>query len=237
MHPELARPVPRNVRMTGTGWANVVLLVVIFGCAAASLVYTSNSALHVYTTRNTLRTSAIETTGHITREWTSGKRSTQHIAYAFAVDRATYSGESTVPGSIWESLKNSEEVNIKYSPADPHINHPAGWEDSIGGALSPFFVTAMLSIGGSLLVRLLRTQRRLVAEGLPALARVTERIKGSRGGYFLKYEFRTETEEIVKGSCAEEETQDVGSTISVIYLPSNPRTSRLYPFETFKVEG
>jgi hypothetical protein len=42
---------------------------------------------------------------------------------------------------------------------------------------------------------------------------------------------------MVKGSCAEEETQEVGSTISVIYLPSNPRTSRHYPIETFKVDG
>ena len=66
---------------------------------------------------------------------------------------------------------------------------------------------------------------------------IRDSIKGSRGGYFLKYEFKTETGEIVKGSCAEEETQEVGSTISVIYLPSNPRTSKLYPIETFKVDG
>jgi hypothetical protein len=234
---ELARPVPRNVRMTGTGWANVALLIVIFGAAAALLVYVSNSALHVYTTRNTLRAGASEAMGQITREWTSGKRSTQHIGYAFEVDAATYSGESTVPGSIWESLEHEGEVKIKYSPADPHINHPADWEDSIGGTLSPLFAVAMLSICGSFLVRLLRTQHRLMAEGLPALARVTERIKGSRGGYFLKYEFRTEAGEIVKGSCSEEETQEVGSTIPVIYMPRNPRTSRLYPFETFKVDG
>jgi hypothetical protein len=234
---ELARPVPRNVRMTGTGWANVVHLIVIFGCAAALLVYVSNSALHVYTTKNALRTDARETMARITREWTSGKRSTPHIGYAFEVDGATYLGEAVVPYSIWDTLERADSVNIRYSPADPRINYPADWEDSVERTLSPLIFVVMLSIVGSFLVRLLRTQRRLVAEGLPALACVTERIKGGRGGYFLKYEFKTETGEIVKGSCAEEETQEVGSTISVIYLPSNSRTSKLYPFETFKVDG
>jgi hypothetical protein len=234
---ELAQPIPRNVRMTGTGWANVALLIVIFGGAAALLVHVSNAAFHIYTTRNTLRTGASETTAQITREWISGKRSTQHIGYAFVVDGANYSGEAVVPASIWESLKDAGAVNIKYFPSDPRINHPAEWEDSIGQSLSPLFMTAMLLIAGSVLVRLLRTQHRLVAEGLPALACVTERVKGNRGGYFLKYEFRTETGEIANGGCAEEETQAVGSTISVIYLPSNPRASRLYPIETFKVDG
>jgi hypothetical protein len=235
---ELARPVPRNVRMTGTGWANVVLLMVIFGAAAAFLVYESNTAFHIYSNRDTLRTGASDTTAQITREWTSGKRSsTQHIGYAFQVGGTTYSGEAIVPKTIWENLKNAGVVNIKYSPSDPRINYPADWEDSLARAFSPLIFVAMLLLFGAVLLRLLRTQYRLVAEGLPALARVTERIKGGRGGYFLKYEFRTETGEIVKDSCAEEETQEVGSTISVIYLPSNPRTSKLYPIETFKVDG
>ena len=237
MFAELARPVPRNVRMTGTGWANVALLMVIFGAEAAFLVYASNDAFHIYTTRNTLRAGASETTGQIMREWVSEKRSTQHIGYAFTVDGTTYSGESIVPKNLWESLKNAEGVKIKYSPADPRINHPADWEDSTNGVWSRLVFPAMLSVFGVVLLRLLRAQRRLVAEGLPALACVTERIKRGRGGYFLKYEFRTGTGEMVKGSCAEEETQEVGSTISVIYLPSNPRTSRHYPIETFKVDG
>jgi hypothetical protein len=235
--PELARPVPRTVRVTGTGWANVALLMVIFGVAAASLVYVSNSALHVYTTRNTLRTAASETMGQITREWTSGKRSsTQHIGYAFEVNGTTYSGEAIVPGTIWESLKSEGTVNIKYSPSDPRINYPADWEDSIEGTLSPLIFVAMLSIFGLVLSKLLRTQYRLVAEGLPALARVTERVMGRRG-FVLKYEFQTEGGGIAKGSCSEEERREVGSTISVIYLPNSPRTSKLYPIPTFKVDG
>jgi len=233
---ELARPVPRNVRMTGTGWANVVLLTIIFGAAATFLVYATNTAFHIIANRNTLRAGASQTTGQITREWTSGKSSTQHIGYSFEGDGATYSGEAIVPGNIWASLKNAYVVNIKYSPADPHINHPADWEDSIDRMFSPLFLAVMLSIGGLLLVRLLRTQRRLVAEGLPAMASVTERVKGSRGGVFLKYEFRTEAGEVTNGTCSEEERQEVGSTISIIYLPSNPRTSKLYPIETFKVD-
>jgi hypothetical protein len=237
IYPELSRPVPRNVQMTGTGWANLLLLIIFFGPLAALLVYVINAASHDSAKRNTLRTGAGETLGQITREWTSGRSSTQHIAYAFEVNGATYSGESTVPDRIWKNQHYSAGVNIKYSPADPHINHPADWEDSIFGISSPLIGSVIFSIPGLVLIGVLRSQRRLVAEGLPALARVTERFKGGRGGRFLKYEFQTEAGEIVTGTCPEEKEQEIDSTIFVIYLPGKPRTSLPYPIETFKVDG
>jgi hypothetical protein len=238
MYPELTRPVPRNVRMTGTGWANVVLLMVILGAAATWAAYMGNAALHASAKRDTLRAGAAEATGQITREWTSGRgSSTQHIRYEFEVAGTIYSGESIVPGSIWKSLKHAAGVKIKYSTADPRINHPAGWEDSTFQIWIPLIGPVMLSCVGLALVRLLLTQRRLVAEGLPAVAYVTERVKGSKGSITLKYEFRTEGGEMVKGACYEEKRQEVGSTIFVVYLSGKPGTSRPYPFETFKVDG
>jgi hypothetical protein len=235
-HDELMRPAPRNVHMTGTGWINVVLVIVIFGLAAALLLYLGNAVLEVSAKRNTLRTGASETAGRITREWTSGRNSTQHIGYVFQIDKTIYSGESTVPDNIWNSLKQAGGVTIKYSLADPRINHPADWEDSTVGMWFSLVIPVIFSFAGQFLARELLTQRRLVAVGLPALARVTERVKGGRGGAILKYEFRIESGEIVQGACSEEKRREAGSTIFVIYLPYNPRTSRVYPFETFEVD-
>lgn len=232
----LMGPVPRKVRMSGTGWANIIAVMAFLGLAAAWTFYIYGKSMPVLKVRSTLRIGASESMGQITKEWTSGRNSTQHISYAFDVAGNIYTGDSTVPDAIWKQLKNDSEVKIDYLPTDPTINHPGGWEESTWSIWSPLMVALAPALGGFSLIMKLRSQRRLAVAGLPAQGHITELTKGNRGGFMMKYEFRTEAGDLVGGGYGGDRTLEIGSAVCVLYLPAQPHRNQIYPIETFQVD-
>jgi hypothetical protein len=235
---ELSAQPPRNVRMTGTGWTNVIAIMVFLGLAVAWAFHVYGKSMPILRVRSALRTGASEAAGQITREWASGRKgnSAHHISYAFQVGGNIYNGDSTVPYAIWKQLKNDSDVKIGYLPTDPAINHPVDWEESTWSIWSPLMVALPPALGGFALFMMLLSQRRLLVEGLSAQARITEFKKGNRGGFIMKYEFRTETGDLVASGCSGVETQEIGSTVRVLYLPNRPHRNQIYPIETFRVD-
>jgi len=107
---------------------------------------------------------------------------------------------------------------------------PRGWW--------PIIYPLGVLIFGVLLVRRFPLQHRLAIEGMVARASITEREwKGpSRGPIMVDYTFRNANDEVEIGCCPSEYPRKAGSFVWILYLPSDPRRSAIYPLEFFRLD-
>ncbi len=133
-------------------------------------------------------------------------------------------------------MKNNTDVMIAYLPTDPTINHPVGWEESTWSIWSPLMVALAPALGGLSFAIMLSSKRRLLVEGLSAQGHITEIAKGNRGGFIMKYEFTTQAGDLVGGGCSVDKPREVGSSVCVLYSPTRPWRSQIYPMEAFRVD-
>jgi hypothetical protein len=202
-----------------------VLLVV----GAALLLWLSIDHFHQTQNRAALRLQSTETFGEV--GWTM--KSVVH--YTFTVNGTSFKGKAVIPRHM--RIRDSDPFLIRYLPSDPTINHPAAWEWSESGDWARI-ISPSIFIGVALLLFLLiRADRRLVAEGLPVVAVVTEcsRNRGRSGGFIAKYEFRTADGSPAAGSGWYADPKEVGAKICVLYLPQNPRRNGPYASLNYRV--
>jgi hypothetical protein len=81
----------------------------------------------------------------------------------------------------------------------------------------------------------LRSERKLLVNGTPAVGLVTSCTPGTRGSFSVKYEFRTEDGRVIQGKSGGA-PQKVGDTLCILYLPQDPRQSQPYPSGNYRVE-
>jgi len=97
-----------------------------------------------------------------------------------------------------------------------------------------YVASSVLALFALLCAAAVRHQRTLLSEGRPASAVVTavRKHKGSHGTTHreIVYEFRLLAGTIATGKAMAGKTQDVGSRISVVYDPEQPRRNKPYPF-------
>jgi len=80
----------------------------------------------------------------------------------------------------------------------------------------------------------LSKDRRLVAEGTPAVAVITN--CSAKGRWFsAKYQFCTEDGKVTTGSSSYESRREIGANIWIIYLRENPEQNRAYPTLNYRV--
>jgi len=117
------------------------------------------------------------------------------------------------------------------------ILRPSTINTSASSKLWFFALAAGVSLFGLGLMRGLPLQRRLAIEGVVAQGCVTEREwKGpSRGPSIVDYTFRNAQDEVEIGSCPSDPRKP-GSIVCVLYLPSNPSRSAIYPLEFFRID-
>jgi hypothetical protein len=234
---ELRSTPPRKVLLTGAGWYDICLGSAFVVIALGLMGYLYSKVIHELTTRNDLRQNSSETTGQITQHWFAAMPRSggvvNGIDYAFSVDGNTFTGKSSVPEGVWESLQNADDVSIKYFPSDPNINHPAAWEASPGPVGLPLIFGLIALPGFGVYKRLLK-KRRMVIGGVAALARITNCVS-DRGGYHLEFEFRTENGDLLvcdrSGS-----RREIGSTVWLLYWPANPVRTAFYPIDAFQIQ-
>lgn len=95
-----------------------------------------------------------------------------------------------------------------------------------------------LVLFGGLLVRRFPLERRLAIEGILSSGCVTGR-KGegpSRGPLIVNYTFRIANDEVEIGSCPSDSPLTSGSAVWILYLPSNPRKSAIYPLDLYRID-
>jgi hypothetical protein len=101
-----------------------------------------------------------------------------------------------------------------------------------------FIFTAGIAFFGLLFVRSFTLERRLAMEGIAAWGCIQEREwRGpSKGQIAVDYTFRNASDEVEIGSCPGDYPCKAGSKVCVLYLPSDPSRSRIYPFLFFRID-
>lgn len=230
---ELSTHSPRRVVLSGTGIQMAVAAAILLALAAAVAVWVGRDAMQQMRRNSALLQTGRQTEGAIT-DFQSSDSFRPRVNYTFTAGGATYAGQAQVPPRLARALAHSGSLPVVYLPANPAVNHPAGWQRS------PFSESALIVapivsalLGLSLFVPLL-VERRIALHGTPVLAVVTKCTQG-RNGFLLKYAFHLEDGTAVKGSGWFETHQEPGISIWAMYLPKHPRRNLPYPLSYCRV--
>jgi len=230
----LGHSAPRPVRLTREGIAVLVLGGLLLAGAAAAAIGLGGMATRQAAERRLLREQGVEVRGVITRlRRTRGDDPELRVYYRFGSPDGTHAGQARAPRRLWDELREGSELPIRYLPSNPAVSIPAGWDRSVLPMWVAVLCAASLAAFGVLLIWRVRREIHLLSEGRAAPAVVT-RLKKVRSehqhGTVVYYEFL-----LLSGAAAEgkygplRRPPAVGSTLSVVYDPDNPRRSACYP--------
>jgi hypothetical protein len=233
--PELARALPRDVRLTGRGiFSAVIAVVLLVGAVPLFLFLRGQDQQRVERTR-LLRTEGQAAEGEIVRLWHEGKYATPMVRYAFTAGGLRIQGQSSVPKDRWDRIRIAGFLPVRYLPSNPKINHPAAWDEPSDPAWLALLCPLILAGCGLGVLWNLRRQAGVVAEGQPAPGSVTACYR-IRGGWVIRYRFRTKEGAVAKGS-SRGRRQEIGATVCVLYLRDNPGRSLMYPGCLYRVDA
>jgi hypothetical protein len=185
----------------------------------------------------TLQEQGVNTKATVTRLWrTSGKDERHMVAYEFPHEGNSYRAQVSAPIRIWRGLTNGAEIEVRFVPSHPALNHPTRWSQSsgppawLGGLVAP-----LLLIAPVLFWIVLQRQMGLLREGRAAPAVITG-YGGSDKGKHMRYEFPLSNGSIAKGrSGASPKAPPIGTIMCVLYDRDNPRLNARYPLEFVRV--
>jgi hypothetical protein len=232
--PELARALPREVRMSGTGLFIGIFAVLLIVAAFPLFLFMREEATRQTARNQMLRERGVEATGEIVKLWHEGRSSTPWVAYAFTANGIRMHGEASVPKSLWDHIRVAGMIPIRYLPADPSINHPAAWEADIAPLWVSFVLPAMLLLCAGVFLANHRKQSTLLAAGLPAPA-VIARCYRVKNGWAANFRFRTQDGAVVAGRCTIRRKVEIGTALCVLYDPQNPQRARVYPMDWYRL--
>ena len=202
----------------------------------------------------------------VTKEATAGKAPNYTIEYSYVVGRQRFYDKNEVSAKDYDTLKTRDAVPVRVLEKSPSSDSQIvfasenRWNhtDSLVFATVFMNVIAGVIIYGLYIVPFL--QRRLIANGLPTVARILEVkvVKGKGVSYELKYEYAPV--EYVKGlvgnvfrvmpriqehgqirqahvTVSQEDGQaiHVGDTFTVLFDPGKPQRHILYRCANYKV--
>jgi hypothetical protein len=233
---ELGTPGSREVQLTGAGFALVIAAVVFAVGGAAAGVLMWNEAGRQEARQKRLAAEGANTNAVVTRLWrSSGKDAQRWTAYQFAYGDKIYRGTARTPRNIWSTLKEGEPIQIRFVPADPIRNFPAGWEQDQLPRWVALLVAGLLTMVSGLFIWLLGRARRLLVEGRAAPAVVVKHTRGKHG-MAAQYEFRLPNGGIGKGSISPDKSPvPVGGTLCVIFDPERPGRNSRYPMDLYRI--
>ena len=225
---ELTGALPRKTMITGIGIQAIVATTVMMLMPVVLLVVISVSNMKGIRTRDALRSGSSETVGEVVET----RKSVVH--YTFSVNGAMFSGNAPMPSGLSPALRHFDLIPIRYLPANPAVNHPAAWEWNSFRNWPAFFFPFVFYVQGIAMIWDIRTKRRLLAEGVPAVATITG-CSRSRYGFRATFEFRTQDGIVAAGGGGYDAPQETGARVWVVYLPQNPRRNLQYPCLSYRV--
>ena len=228
---ELTGPLPRRTCLAKNGIVSAIVVTILLVAAGAMSFRPSMNALQKMQTKATLRNSGSDVIGKVER--TRG----YYLDYSFAVDGRSFTGHAFMPDRIQASLKESDPISIRYLTSNPATNRPADWDESDPLVWLPFFLPIILGLISVIVMVFMRIDRRLVAEGTPAVAVVTKFTEhhGRSGGFTIKYEFRNEDGTVITGSSECDDRPETDGSICILYMPKNPRRNQAYSTLWYRV--
>jgi hypothetical protein len=222
---ELTGQLPRRTRLAKNGIQSAIVLAIFLVIGVPFILWAGVNAVRLTQTRTALRQDSSEAVGRVDKKTRTG------FYYSFLVNGRFFVGHASIQ---LQSFQVSDALPILYLPSDPSINHPAGWEEPAVLVWFPFFVPGMSLLISLAVYSSMRSDRRLVAEGRPAVATITN-CALKKGGFSVKYQFRTEDGMVTKGNSSSETDQEIGASICVLYLPRNPRRNQNYTSLCYQV--
>ena len=140
--------------------------------------------------------------------------------------------------SRWRTLHVGSPIDVRYLAADPSHSVLLGREPDVLPPVVPFLVGGLMVGVALLMLRVLNSQRQLLAEGRPAAAAITDIVKhqSSHGSHrSIKYTFTLLSGATATGKSDGQQKPDVvGTMFCVVYDPDRPKRSRRYPFPLVK---
>jgi hypothetical protein len=240
---ELNGPLPRRVRNSPAGNRSAFLAVSVVAVALAGTCWLSMRGVHELQNRVALSNQGVEAICQITGFSHAGRHNgILVVQYACNVNGVSFSGKADVPTQSEREVNGSSSLRVRFLPANPAVNHPADWEESIYSIAVPLMFPMLPIAVGIMMLVSDHKERRLLAQGLPAIATTTKFYSPSgswqssrRGDQRVRYEFRTRDGDIYTGSIPFDDSQQVGSTLCILYLPQNPRQNLPYPQDDYRI--
>jgi len=233
---ELNGPMPRKVRSSPTGVSSAIIALVVVVIALSGTIWLSMIGVHKLEDQSALRRDGIRATSQVTGFSYTGKHGTILVVhYSFTANQVPLSGKASVPSKLEQDIRASRTLTVRYLPVDPTINHPEAWEESAVNAVVPLLAPLFPVVIGIIMLVNNQRERRLLAEGLPAIATITAAYYNPKRGNSAQYEFRTREGEIAIGSSLFENPQPVGSSLCVLYLPQNSKRNIPYPLMNYSI--
>jgi hypothetical protein len=167
-------------------------------------------------------------------------KSRRRVSYQFTVDGRTWSGAGSLRNRESGNLQRGSLLKVEYLPSDPGRNWIAGRRP--GGI--PMWAGPLVGSGCILAAfviwRVMHRQRRLLASGRPAPARVTGTKRVQRGEgkvHQVSYEFQLLSGATRTGSFDKQKNPPPeGSTLTIIYDSDNPARHGRYPFSLYHLK-
>jgi hypothetical protein len=178
-----------------------------------------------------------DTTATIVRVWREGgKNDTHMVSYSFTVDGREITGKASMRRITWIDLHEGDPLAIRYVPTSPDINHPASGASGSAPDWLPWMMVGVFVWPPFLFWALIRRESRLLSEGRPAPATVTQIRRAKK--LIAYYEFTLLSGQVMKGrsQIGRRSRIEVGSPATVLYLPDNPRRNALYPLPLVKLQ-
>jgi hypothetical protein len=226
---ELTGPTPRVTRLAASGVQLRVIAAIYLLMALAGAAWAVINGVQQTQRRTALRLNGRESQGQVTRI------SRSMVYYTFPVDGTYYLGNARAPRAQVKVLNTHDSLAVRYLPENPAVSHPAAWEWTVlldGGFI--YGPCVFVGLGAVFLISL-GSDRKLAAEGAVAQGTVTGSSTGRRGGFIVKYEFRTEDGSVLNGIGASAELRQQGAAVWVLYLPARPGRNRPYPLMNWRV--
>ena len=244
MPPELDQPLPRRIRLSGTG---------IFNCVFAAASIVAGVAIASHAVRDELRrevdnqslTRSLAAQGQETEATVTRLATTlgHLVIYQYTVNGRSYSKGAFINAEHWQALQVGSPVAIRYLASDPAKSYPESDSPNsqthwllvlpvAGMALFFMFSFAAIQLAAVL------PQRRLLARGRSARGVVTRCNPGSQGrrsGYFLHYDFPLPDGRQGQGRKFSGQPMAESSAVTVLYDPDRPRRNTLYPMGTVRL--
>lgn len=226
--------VPREVRLTGSGKAAVVVAIV---CAAGaigaaiglSILHTRQQAAAEIRARDGVHATAAV----VSESRTRGDNPRTVVTYRYEVAGSAHESTARLPERDRRRFVEGDDLGILYLRSQPAVSWVEGDEPGVLPlAVVPLIVIALLFIAW-LVAWNVRRETTLLSEGRVAEARIVSTNKVRRQhhhSYRVEYEFTTLSGAKVT---AHAENRRVpagdGATVPVIYHRDNPRRNALYP--------
>ena len=224
---------PRRVRFDRTSITLLMGMLFIFWASIAGLAWMSYGKVKNAQLFSTLRQKGYAAEGEVTKR--SVSLDGVFMTYEFAVDGISYSGYARMKLRPNSASGPGGQIPIRYLPDDPRENLPIDVEEFSIRDTQPFLLClSFMGLSIFVIYRYLR-ERRLVRMGVVVEARVTG-CAPYRNQFDVYYEFVTEGNGSMDGSCITEDEYEIGASIPVIYRRSNPKKNEAYPVAGFIIE-